>query len=79
LKGVSHGKNKWKETSIKERNIDGYNVKIWLSGGIPVDELEVDIIFACEISKSNEYIYFNQWSTMKINPRRMSSIFDWRK
>jgi len=84
LKKVSEGDNKWKATSINMKDIDGYSVNIFLRAG-KVDSLPmVDIKFICTISKSNEELYFDEWSTMKLNPNtlyglKMSTNNDWRK
>ena len=80
LKKVSEGDNKWQETSIKNEKIDGYDVKINLSAGMNVIR-SIDINFSCVIVNSMTFdaLAFYQWSTMKLNPNRMSTNNDWRR
>ena len=80
LKKVSEGDNKWQGTSIKKEKIDGYDVEINLMAGMNVIR-SIDIIFSCVIVNSMTFdsLAFNQWSTMKLNPNRMSINNDWRR
>lgn len=84
LKRETEGNNKWRANSINMKDIDDYAVNIFLTAGKVDSYPEVDIKFICTISNSNEQLYFNTLSVMKLNPNtlyglKMLTNNDWRK
>lgn len=79
LKKVSDGDNKWKTTSRKNTDIDGYSVSLFLEAGKVDYREEIDIVFICIIGNSDADLYFNEWNTMELNPNKMRTTHDWRE